>query len=197
MVKSSTPNPLKERAFVITVEPELIDPPSWLEKFREKYDTGHNYHISLKYPTITKLTNIKKIHKSMRRISHNYQKFTIRFSEVRSDSTSKGNLVMIFCKDRANDVFELQREVLNRFENFGEVIRDNYENFEKNFSPHITIGRHLSEEAKVEALQTLPEKVSIEGLVSNLILTVVEETKMEQLYDEENRYIYTLQGKEG
>jgi len=178
--------------FNIVAEFDLIKKPSWIDAFRLKYDEPYRYHISFKTLTYFNEKKLENLKNELKIIANAYSSIGVIFNELYINITSKGGCIMIKAKSNKK-LFKLQDEISNRFSKFGKHISEEYKKFEKNFNPHITIGRHLTAEQLKRAKNDLRNDLFVEALVDNLVLSVAKEDTFEEWFNPKNKLSFKLQ----
>lgn len=183
------------KIFYISARVELTKKPEWLDGFREKYDKPYKYHVTLKQPCNIEDDKVEEVKVKFEKLLHakNQSPITLKFDELFSDKSPSGNCIMINSNDSGLNNFHTEiRETLRGYENY---LKPMYEQFEKNFQPHITIARELDENSLAQALREIQDDYYCEGIISELVFLVVSEKNVEQANDPSNQTIYQLNGE--
>lgn len=180
-----------EGFFQISADFELKKKPDWLDDFRAKYDLPYDYHITFKTTTYFKDEDLEKMKIEMEDMAKNNEPIEIIFDKLFIAPTSKGWCIML--EARPNDkLFAFQREISKRFSKYGDIISPERVEHEKNFKPHVTIGRHLTDEQLERAKSELGEDLVCDTIIQNLVLTTVKDYVFEEWSKPENRTFYKL-----
>ncbi|MDA2936218.1 2'-5' RNA ligase family protein [Patescibacteria group bacterium AH-259-L05] len=177
--------------FNIRADFDLNVKPPWLDDFRSKYDLPHDYHITFKTTTKFKSEDFENLNTELKIISKSHRPFIVVFDELFISSTSSGWCMMI--KAQYNqELFDLQKEVAEKFSKYGDHTTKERESFEKNFDPHVTIARHLTPEQLRKAKRELKKDLMCEALINSLTLATVKEDTFEEWSNPANRIFYKL-----
>jgi len=183
-----------KKIFHISSDFDLIKKPVWLDNFRQKYDKPYRYHITLKTSTYFDDKNFENLKADMENIAKKYGKIPIVFDELFINHSLKGGCIMIKAKSN-EELTGFQKEISNKFSKYGAHTTDEYEKFERNFEPHITIARHLTPEQLENAKHELKKDLFCEALIETLSLTTVKNDLFEEWSNPQNRLHYKLQNK--
>ena len=178
----------------ISFEFKLENAPEWLNDFRRKYDDPLPFHITLKTISTTPVANLHKIDRFLSTLVSKCRPFDINFNKLYTGSpTSNGFCIMV--KAEPNTALnDLQSEISGFLSRYCEFAKPEYKTFEKNFTPHITIGRHLKQEEYDEALKIFKDKdVELRAILDTLVLKIVDEPEIDSWNDPENHTVYKLQ----
>lgn len=177
--------------FNIVAEFNLNKKPDWLDGFRKKYDKPYRYHITLKTCTFFDNNKFENLKNDLESITKKYNSIQIIFNELFMGHTSTGECIMIKA-DKNKKLFKLQKEIANKFSNYGEHVSEEYKKFESNFEPHITIARHLTCEQYERAKNELIKDLYCKALIKEIVLTVARENTFEEWSKPENKLSYFL-----
>jgi 2'-5' RNA ligase len=81
------------------------------------------------------------------------------------------------------------REELSAFQNY---FTPESAQWERDFTPHITIARHLPPERLEEAKLSLQEDIACTGSITQIYLQIVEKKTSEETKKHENRTVFKL-----
>lgn len=181
--------------FHISAEFDLTRKPVWLEDFRDKYDSSYAYHVTLKNPTEIKEEDVEKLHEELAELIEKCKLkgrgLEIDFEKLMFGGTSKGRAIMIRA-EKDERLFEFQESLSRKLGQFGKNTNDDHTRFEKNFEPHITIGRHLNEQQFEEAKKDLGKDTKITGNLARITLTVVDEPIEKNWINLDNKTYFTI-----
>jgi len=179
--------------FQISADFELKSKPDWLDDFRSKYDLPYDYHITFKAKTHFRSEDIERLKAETKLMAARHQPITVDFDELSIAPTSKGWCIMI--KARPNEgLLKFQKEISEIFSKYGEIISEERASYEKDFKPHITIARHLTDEQLEKAKSELKDDLTCNAIIKDLVLATVENDVSEQWSKPENRKFYKLGG---
>ncbi len=180
------------KVFLLTLEFELEEKPKWLDRFRIKYDEPFNYHITLKLPTLIKKNDLPKLRSEVKHIAKANKPLTLEFDKYFFSKTKDRNYIMVSAKHN-KDIFRLQKMVVSELRVFGETIKAHYDDFENNFTPHITIARRLSNGVFQIAKNELKEQIYCKAKITKFALTVVDENHtVDDVINPKNTTYYDL-----
>lgn len=141
------------RDFSIVCNLQLVLQPSWLDNFREQYDDNHPYHVTLKNSTYLRTGSEEELKEKLQKVLVMYKQFTLSFKNVFHSLTKRGECIMISVElnSQIDYLVQLQKEIRSEFSNYGEHIKPAFRQYEEDFTPHLTIGRHLDSEMFAKA----------------------------------------------
>lgn len=178
------------KIFGIYTNVTLIKKPEWLDAFLEKYQP-RGLHVTLIQPRYIEETNIEALKQKVSQFIPEYNgSINVVFDELIYNKEETGAIMM--CARNVDMLIKLQKDlcvVLSEYKNYVESIREQYE---KNFRPHITIGDVIPQEQYKEALNSLKDDCRCEGIISAVILAIVNDMSTEESNNAGNKTIYTL-----
>lgn len=180
-----------KKLFNITAEFDLTKKPDWLDGFRAKYDKPYRYHVTFKTNTFLESNNFDQLKADLKEIAQKHNKVKVTFDTLFTNVSPRGHCIMIRAKE-SKELTDLQKEISARFARYGSHINKQYKEFEENFTPHLTIGRHLTKDQLQKALKEVGRNLFCETLISELILTTVTEDDFSQWVDEGNKVKFWL-----
>lgn len=182
------------KIFVVTADVELTSRPEWLDDFRNRYDKPYQYHITLKQPCSVNENQVGEIKDKLATLfstSQSSQKIDLKFDELKVSNDALGE-ICIMLNSSNNAVRQLQKNIVDTLSQFTNYYKPEYQTYEKQFVPHITIARDLGGHKPQEARKELERDYSCEGKIEKVILTVVDNFGPEEANDSRNQTIYNL-----
>jgi len=192
--------------FAIYTTVKIINKPDWLDDFRSKFDLEYNtdtgcyddpyeMHITLTQPRYISDGDIQMLKVKLNELfeRNDTDKLDVEFSDWhldRQDTTSKGCIMIKSSEYRK--LSNLQRQILEIIGNNHNFLETKYEAYEKNFIPHLTIGRDLSKERYDSAISMLPKSVLVKAEVDNIILAIVKDKSTAERNNPNNLNVYRL-----
>ena len=173
----------------IVAEFDLIKKPKWIDAFRLKYDKPYRYHISFKTLTYFDEANLENLKNELEIIVNTHSNIKVIFNELHINPTSKGGCIMIRAEHNSK-LIELQNEISNKFSKFGKNISKQYNSFERNFDPHITIARHLTVDQLENAKKDLKKDLFSKTIMNNLVFGVAKKDTFEEWSDPKNKSFF-------
>jgi 2'-5' RNA ligase len=177
--------------FQISADFALDEKPTWLADFRKKYDLPYDYHITFKTTTTFQDQDLDNIKKEIQTIAQNYGPVEIVFDKLFIDSTSHGWYIMLAARPNAV-LTKLQKEISQKFSRYGQHTNENNKQFERNFNPHITIGRRLTPPLLTQAKKDLGEDLLCQTTIKSITLTIAREDTFDEWSKPQNRIFYQL-----
>lgn len=179
------------KIFAMYTTVTLTQKPEWLDVFLEKYQP-RDLHVTLKQPCFIEEGTIDNLKEKISRF------FTARASghvnivfDTLVYNTEESGAIMI-CARNAGKLIQLQKDLcitLSEYKHYVEPIREEYEN---NFRPHITIGDEIPQEQYKKALSSLKDDCRCEGMISEVVLAIVNDMSTEESSNPSNKMIYQL-----
>ncbi len=181
------------KIFAMFARVTLSRKPEWLDEFRKKFDEPCELHVTLVQPRYIEVENVERLQKEAGRFFSSIATSPrVYFDEIVSGPDTDGITIMIGSRN-APALVAFQKDLCGLFAPYGQYTKPEYEGYEKNFWPHLTIGRKLSEEQFQEASGYLKEGVVCEGAVEEVVLAIVDEQTVEQANNPANRTLYSLE----
>lgn len=184
---------MNKHIFTIVTELNLTKKPKWLDTFRAKYDDPFLYHITLKTKTYFKQDDLKKMKSGLRRITERYEPISMVFNIPLVRPTSKGWCIMIKAKKNIS-LIKLQKEISKMFRAYGGHLSREYARYERKFEPHLTIGRHLTDNQLERTKRALQKNLRCETTITELVLTTVTSDTFNEYRKSRNKTHYKLLG---
>jgi 2'-5' RNA ligase len=148
--------------------------PEWLDAFRGKYDEVFPYHISLKRAVEAPEGDKEQIIEKVTKIANNFKPFEVRFEEIFFGKTKFGHTVMVRA-DHSKELHDLRNQVFDEFKNYNIYFQPEHKAFDKDFNPHVTIARHLSDERLTKAKQEIYEPFEMIAKINSLKFALTEQ----------------------
>jgi len=184
------------RIFAVYSSLHLDRKPAWLDDFRARYDEPYEYHITLKQPCyvhdemIPEIKNVLQVFMATKEIPHH--RIDLKFERLSlKPNAPKGGCIMIDALENPI-LMDLQlgmRKALSAYQNY---LTPESSQWERDFTPHITIARHLSPERFEEAKRDLQEDLSCSGWINEAYLQVLDAKNAEEAKKLDNRTIFLL-----
>ncbi len=92
----------------------------------------------------------------------------------------------------ARQLVNLQRALLSALVQYTNYVDARHQEYEKNFEPHITIGRDLPARQYGEALKYLKDGCVCVGTIKEVVLAVVKDDTVEEGMNPANHTVYRL-----
>lgn len=183
--------------FAIYTQVELIKKPAWLDHFRERYDKPYPYHVTLKQPCFIEEKDKESVKTSFKRFFEerkgNVHSILLVFTKlVMVREKQDGFTTIMIDTESRSAIEELQSELVASLGSYRAYVKAESEDWEKYFHPHITIARNLSDEHLAQAKNTLGLDFRCEGVIREVVLSIVAEDTPEEARKPENKTIYLL-----
>ncbi|MFZ2523318.1 MAG: 2'-5' RNA ligase family protein [Minisyncoccia bacterium] len=184
------------KIFVVYAKVKLTKKPEWLDGFRSKYDKPYEYHITLKQPCVLEDAEVPEVKAKLSslfsslKISEN--KIILTFNSLKVYSELPENTCIMINSESNAELNELQKSILSALGEYKKYFKEKYKKYEEPFIPHITIGRVLDEKAYAEASEVLKQDYTCEGVVSEVVLAVVQNNTVDEVNDPNNQTVYKL-----
>jgi 2'-5' RNA ligase len=178
--------------FIVIAEFKLTKKPKWLDDFRKKYDKPFRFHVALKNGTEVKDNDVASLGQEVKRIVSKFKPIKIKFSRLFTSNKSTRGWCIMISAERNLQLMKLQKTISKDLSKYGGYILPEYKKFEKNFKPHITIGRHLTDKELKQAEKELGKNLKCKSIIDSVTLMVVKKFLLENLLDRKNSKIYKL-----
>lgn len=192
--------------FAIYSTVKLLNQPDWLDNFRQKYDLEYNpvtnnycnpyeIHITITQPRFIADGDIDslKLGFTDSLSKCNYENFNIEFSNWHLDRQDTTNDGCIMIKLSVNEMLlNLQKILLKVIGDNQNYIDPKFLDYEKNFVPHITIGRSLSGDRFESAISILPDNLSISARLDKIVLAIVPNNSVSERLNPDNLTVFKI-----
>lgn len=183
------------KVFAIYTDVNLIKKPQWLDVFREKYDKPYNFHITLKQPCFIdeeKITDLKlKVNTFFEEINVPNHQIELVFDKLITSMDVDGATLMLKVSN-VELLTQIQKSLCSSLKEYSNYVKQKYQGYEENFEPHITIARNIPNLQQDKVMGHFKGDYVCEGIVSNIILAVVNEITPEEAKNPLNQTIYSL-----
>ncbi len=183
------------KIFAIYTKLVLIIKPDWLDEFREQYHQPWDWHVTLKQPCFIEEDKVDRVRRKVDDFFSNLviegHKIELTFDELVSDEGKNGAVVMVASRN-AQRLMELQKNLCAVLYEYQNYVEPEFQGYEKHFNPHITIGDHLSGERYAESLEYLKNGCWCEGVINEVILSIVNDRSLDEAKRESNMTAYSL-----
>jgi 2'-5' RNA ligase len=185
------------KIFCIIADVELIDKPVWLDDFRAYFNTSSSlkYHITLKQPCFIEEEKIYDVRDKLEKLFNNpkHKDISLKFDHLLTDKEMDGEVCIMIDSHDGDRLEELHKQINLTLKDYQNYYSTEYETYEANFHPHITIGQDLNEVRYQEALQYLDKKDYVcTGTIKQLNLIIVNNFDSQEASLPENQSIYKL-----
>ena len=184
------------KIFAIYLRLNLSQKPDWFEDFRLKYDESFDLHVTLIQPRYVNEQQADDLKSKITQFldEHRFisEEKVIEFNRLVCDQEQDGTYTFMLLAEKADKVFELQRGLRELPKEFSEYVDRATIEYEKNFRPHITIGRNINTASFQEVKSYFESKFSVEGILTDLVLPIVKNTSTEERKDPNNLTILDL-----
>jgi 2'-5' RNA ligase len=172
------------------------DKPSWLEQFRSRYDLPYPLHMTLKQHCFIANEETGDVKNILARIlagadATNMQ-IGIEFRRLLVDDKLYGHGCIMIGADDNPQLNLLRQSIVTALGSYRSYLKPQGQEYERDFKPHITIGRRLSPEQLKQALTELPSDISLAGVIEKIVLSIIDEVNPAQVNDPKNQTIYGL-----
>jgi len=184
------------KIFVVTADVELTNKPVWLDDFRRRYDEDYPYHITLKQPCYIESQEADDIKNKLDNLFSNLHmeshEIALNFNKLNKSMDVPGDGCIMIDTAKGGQIDKLQSEVVSVLSKYKNYYKPEYQRYEEQFQPHITIARDLDEQTYAKAVAELKEDYACTGRVKKIIFTVVKNYGPEEARDPKNQTIYRL-----
>ena len=163
------------KTFAVYASVSLLNAPAWLGAFREKYDEPWEPHITLKQPCFVdeaQIGAIKKIVGDLFSKSAESSNGLHLMFDMIVEHTDADGMTCIMIRTNSPECHALQQRIVDALGDYRRYTEPELATYEKNFLPHITIGRNLDAAMLACARRDLPDDVRCEGMMANVTLSI-------------------------
>jgi len=184
------------KIFAVYAKVELTKKPNWLDDFRSKYDEPYEYHVTLKQPCVIEEDLIPEIKAKLNTFFSNLKtpnhKMVLTFNSLNVPMVSPDDICIMINATKVDEIKELQKNILSTLSEYNSYLDIKYKAYEENFQPHITIGRKLDQQSYAMASKELKDDYICEGVITQIILGVVQNDNPTEANDPNNQTVYNL-----
>jgi len=184
------------KIFAVYTKVELTKKPDWLNGFRSRFDEPYEYHVTLKLPCVIEDAKVPEIKAKLADFFSNLKipnhKLTLTFNSLKVHRESPEDICIMINAERNEEIFNLQKNIFSILSDYKQYLKIKYKIYEENFSPHITIGRNLDEQAYEKASLELKQDYTCEGVITKVVLGVVNNNNVTEANDPNNQTVYNL-----
>lgn len=182
------------KIFAVYTNLKFVDKPAWLDDFRAKYDKPYEFHITLTQPRIIDEKDIDALKLTLSKyFSEGIRCVNLNFSQPYLDPQDENGEGCIMLEARSEGIDNLQEHLSKLVsKKHTHFLKTKYTEYEKNFVPHITIGRGLSKGNFQKAASELPTIINVPCIVDEIILAIVQNHGPEERKDPNNLTFYRL-----
>ena len=183
------------KIFAIYTKLALTQKPEWLDEFRQKFHKPWEYHITLKQPCYVANEKVEELKTIVTRFFAELEtpsdKINLTLNQIKVDKTEDGTVIMVNAQN-PEQITELQKNLCARLAEYTDYVSPITQTYEQNFNPHITIGDNLTDEHYQEALTYLKDGCACEGEITQIVLSIVKDTSLEEANNTANQTIFHL-----
>ncbi len=180
------------KIFAIYSNVKLDKKPDWLDEFRKKYDKPYEFHITLKQPCYIEEDKVSELKEKISNFFNTSKyKFEVVFDSIVSNRDEDGITIMLKANN-VNDLVLFQKDLCTYLGEYTTYLKPKYKGYEKDFVPHITIARNISETQEMEAMKYLQNEFVCGGEINSVTLSIVNNNTPEESKNPANQSIYSL-----
>lgn len=180
------------KIFAVYARVVLTKKPEWLDAFREEFDEPFELHITCVQPRFIDEDRCVELRQTVDQFFQTgICQINFYFDEIVSGPDTDGVTIMIGSRDMPSLV-SFQKSLVAKLAKYGSYTKPEYEGYEKNFWPHLTIGRKLSANQAQRAYECLKNGAVCQGRVEEVVLTIVNEQTVEEARNPLQRSTFTL-----
>ena len=177
--------------YYIATEFTLKEKPEWLDDFRERYDDPFPYHVTLRGPSYFEKADLGKIQNALAEIAEKAAPFEVIFDTYNFSKTDNGHCIMVDTESNPA-LRDLQCAIQTELRGTGEYVKPASNEYDANFHPHITIGRHLDDERFEKAKAELRTPIVCRANVASIALDIMDYETITDPPRSMQKFIYTL-----
>ncbi len=184
------------KIFAVYARVHLTQKPDWLDDFRSKYDEPYEYHVTLKQPCVIKDELVPELKIKLTNFFSNLKtpnnKIRLTFDSLNVPMVTPDDICIMINATKIDEIKELQKSVLLTLSEYNQYLDIKYKAYEENFQPHITIGRKLNQQAYSLASKELKDNYLCEGIITQVVLGVVQNDNPTEANNPNNQTVYNL-----
>lgn len=191
-----------KKIFAIYARVRLIEKPNWLDDFCKKYGQPYDYHITLTQCRFISDADIPKLKEKVDRffappaggLSIPNHKIEVDFSipEIDDEGVEKGEGCIMINAVKNDELINLQKNLVELMVDHKDFYKPKYQEYERNFEPHITVAMDLDKEQFDSAIKDFRDDFRCVGVVDEIVLSIVNKISPEESNNPNNLTIYKL-----
>lgn len=180
------------KIFAVYARVVLTKKPEWLDAFREEFDEPFEPHITCVQPRFIDEDRCVELRQTADQFFQTGTRpIHFYFDEIVSGPDADGVTIMIGSRN-VPALVSFQKSLVAKLAKYGPYTKPEYEGYEKNFWPHLTIGRKLSADQTQRAYEFLKNEAVCEGRIEEIVLTIVNEQTVEEARNPVHKSTFTL-----
>jgi len=187
------------KIFAVYFRINLTNKPDWFNDFRKKYDDPYDLHLTLIQPRHIEEVKIDELKKKVSDFVDKHRLANedkiINFNKLLFDSKPEDKFTLMLESREAKKIVDFQKDLREDFKEFGEYTKEVTEQYEVNFKPHITFGRNVHRNIFEETNSYFQAGNTINGIIGELVLTIVLNDSIEEAMNSENLTIFNAFSK--
>ncbi len=184
------------KIFAIYLNIDLTHKPEWLDEFRAKYDKPYEYHITLKQPVYIDESQVMDVRERVSVFVAGLQlpdhALTVAFDRVITDTKDSEDICIMIRAAENIPLIDLQRGLVEALAGYENYCKPESAGWEKEFMPHITIGRDLNLDSLEQAQKEMHPEDLPTGIITELVLAVVDDLNPIEANNPKNQTVYQL-----
>lgn len=171
---------------------QLVRKPDWLEAFREHYNNSFEYHVTLKQGVYIEESQLPDIQRRLTALlrANIVPEHTIRLTFDHLKTYREDSSILIMARP-SDQIVNLQKSIVSALAQYKDYCEPELESYETNFEPHITIAFDLGNRFDA-AIADVQEDVLCEGVISEIVLSCINDVSLQEINNPANRTIYRL-----
>ncbi len=184
------------KIFVVYAKVELVEKPDWLDNFRSLYDKPYEFHVTLKQSSLVeddKVADIKnKLDGLFSKLNIPNHEIILTFNSLNVHKDALQDICIMIDAEPNPEINKLQSNIIETLKDYKQYFKLKYEEYEKNFQPHITIGRELKQGDYEKASEKLTQDYTCKGVIKEVVLVVTQNKDVTEANNPNNQTIYKL-----
>lgn len=184
------------KIFAVTANIEITTKPDWLDGFRARYDKPYAYHVTLKQPCLVEDDQVDEIKKKLSRLFDTTHipnhAIPLTFNVLKAPKDVPDDICIMVRSTDDEQIRVLQKQIATVLSEYKKYYKPEYQGYEENFKPHITIAQGLNERTCQEAFEFLKQGCVCGGVITKILLTVAANFGPEEANDLKNQTVYKL-----
>lgn len=179
------------KIFAIYTNITLTSKPPWLDSFVLKYNPW-GLHVTLKQACSIEDREVSLLKKKVSRFFNEYKShpIVIACNHVERGNDEHGPILVL--AEKNEELMNLQSAICAALSDYSNYVDPDTEAYEKNFRPHITISYGIPANEYRECLKILKDGCTCTGIISEIVLSVLERVTVEQATNPANKTLYKL-----
>ncbi|MBI4268425.1 2'-5' RNA ligase family protein [Candidatus Uhrbacteria bacterium] len=179
------------KIFALYADIALTKKPDWLDGFVAK-NNPWGLHVTIKQACYLEDDRVPSIKEKLSQFFKGRTTLPIAMAFDKVECGRSEDDPIIVLAEKNEEIKMLQGDLCNLLSEVSNYVDPATENYEKNFRPHITISYGIPESEYQECLDIVKDGCKCEGVINEIVLSVLGSVTVEEAHNPANKTIYRL-----